>query len=190
MADLALIDVVDSAVKIGLGGLIAGGFAYFISKSRQDHEMKKSKSCQDHEMKKIVLEQEVQVLKDIVEQIEIASDHLNDYSHLSRSISLPREAEQAKEFSELVMSGFKAMNRAKGLAYLIGQSELCSAFDKMCESLLEMYYLASEDIPTVVGIDEAHEKLAEARGKLEALNSNMKGLRLKVSESYSSISPS
>lgn len=178
MADLTWIDIVDSAVKITAGALIAGGFTYVVSKSRQDHEMKKVK-----------FEQELQILKNVVEQMEMANDHLNDYSHLSRSISLPSEAAQAKANSELVMSGFKAMTRAKGLAYLIGQSELSDAFEETCESLLEMYYLASEDIPSVE-IGEAHEKLAEASGKLEALNKNMKELRLKVSESYSVISVS
>jgi len=187
MADLTWIDVVDSAVKIVGAASVAGGFTWVISKSRQDHELEKAKCEQDHELKKAKSEQDRQTLKDLNEKLETAIDHLNDYAHLSRSVTLPSESAQAKENSDLVMSSFKAMTRAKGLAYLIGQNDLCTAFEKTSDSLLEMYYLASEDIPGVEK-DNAHEKLAEAAGKIKALNNDMKELRLKVSESYSIIS--
>jgi hypothetical protein len=176
LADLTWIDVVDSAVKIVSGALVAGVFTYFVSKSRQNHDMNKTK-----------YEQELQILKDIAEQIEKSNDYLNTYSHLSRSISLPSDAGQAKENSELVMSGFKAMTRAKGLAFLIGQNSLGVVLENMCESLLEFYYLSSDDIPSVE-IDELEEKLTEASEMLKIMNKLMEELRLKVSDSYSNIS--
>ena len=176
LVDLTWIDVADSAIKIVSGALVAGAFTYFVSKSRQDHEINKTK-----------YEQELQILKDIVEQIEKSNDYLNTYSHMSRSISLPNDASQAKQISEFVMSGFKAMTRAKGLAFLIGQKSLSEALENMCESLLDFYYLVSGDLPSA-GIDGVQEKLTEASERLKTLNECMKELRLKVSDSYSNIS--
>lgn len=175
MADLTWIQVADTAVKIVGTALVAGIFTHFGLKSKQDHEMAKAK-----------YDQELQILKDITELIEKSNDYLNDYSHLSRGIILPDDAGQAKENSELVMSGFKAMNRAKGLAFLIGQSDLSVALENMCESLLEFYYFAVDDIPSVE-VDTALEKVEEASERLSNVNKSMKKLRLKVFESYSKI---
>ena len=176
MADLTWIDVIDSAVKIGAGALIAGGFTYVVSKSRQDHESKKTK-----------FENELFVLKEIVERIEESSSYLNDYSHLSRGIALPSGAEQAKKNSELVMSGYKTMGKAQGLAYLIGQKQLSAVLDSMCKSVLQFYYFVSEELPNVE-IEDAHEKLAIAKTKLDSIYNDMKTLRVEVTNAYSNIS--
>lgn len=176
MADLTWIDVIDSAVKIGAGALIAGGFTYVVSKSRQDHESKK-----------VRFENELAILKELVELVEESSDYMNDYSHLSRGISLPSGAEQAKKNSELVMAGYKTMGKAQGLAYLIGQKQLSAVLDNMCKSLLQFYYFVSEELPKVE-IDDAHEKLALAKTKLDSINSDMKDLRNEVTNAYSNIS--
>lgn len=176
MADLTWIDVVDSAVKIAAGALIAGGLTFITSKSRQNHEARKTR-----------FEQELAILREVVGRVEESSDFLNDYSHLSRSISLPSGAEQAKKNSELVMSGYKTMGKAQGLAYLIGQTQLSAVLDNMCKSLLEFYYFVSEELPNV-DIDEAHEKLAQAKRKLESINKNMEELRGEVTNAYSNIS--
>lgn len=177
MADLNWIDVADTAVKMLGGASVAGVFTYFVSRSRHDHEMKKAK-----------YEQELSILKEINMCIDECTNNLNDYSHASRSILLPQEGQKAKENSEMLMLGFKSIIRAKGSSYLIGQIELGASFDSVGESLLEVYYLASDEIPDINNND-IHRVLSMASEKLKALNTDMQGLRKKVSDAYSTISP-
>ena len=175
MAVLTWIDVVDSGVKI-VGGALAGGLLTFaVAKSRQNHEMRKAR-----------YELEVQTLKDMMSLVDEAADNFNDYSHLSRSITLPSGSDKVKENSELLMSGFKTMTRAKGLAYVIGQTELSTEFENTCEPMLELYYLLSDDLPHVE--NDVQELLAEASERLKNTNESMRELRIKISECYKHIS--
>ncbi|RBW67178.1 hypothetical protein DS893_00355 [Vibrionales bacterium C3R12] len=176
MADLTWVDVIDSAVKISAGALISGIGAYFLTRSKQDHENKKIK-----------FEQELIILKEIVERIEESGDYLNDYSHLSRRISLPSGAEQVKINSQLVMSGYKSMIKAQGLAYLIGQEQLSTALDEVCKFLLQFYYFVSEKLADS-GVDEMAAMFEEAREKLEFLNKSINVARNEVTVTYSKIS--
>ncbi|WP_352309524.1 hypothetical protein [Psychrobacter sp. W2-37-MNA-CIBAN-0211] len=54
------IEVVDSAVKIGLGALIAGIIAFILSSTQHRNELKKSK-----------VEREFEMLKEVAEKVEI-----------------------------------------------------------------------------------------------------------------------
>lgn len=176
LGNLIWIDVFDSAVKVVSGILISGIFAYFILKSRRNHEINKV----NYELK-------LKILKDISEQIEKSNTYLNAYSDLFHGTYLPDDVNKAKENSKLVISGFEAMTRAKSLTHLIDQKALSVALDNMCESLLEFYYFASDDIPNIK-IDRVEENLIKALEKLRTLNKDMKALHSKVSDSYSSIS--
>ena len=170
MTDLTWIDVVDTTVKIIGAAVIAGISTYLVSKSHQKHENRKT-----------LFEKELGMLREIVTYTEESTSILNDFSHISRSISLPSEAPLAKENTEKIMTGYKIMGKAQGLSYLIGLNDLTTIIDKICKSLLNFYYYVTANLDNF-DQDFANKQLHE-------INNLMQDLRNEISKAYKIVSP-
>ena len=168
MADLSWIDVADTVVKVGLGALASGLATYKVTKLRLSHENKKA-----------IFESKVVVLKDIVSCVNESTNIINDFSHKSRSISLPSGAEQVLIESEKLMKGYTKMGEAQGLSHMLGLDKLSLEIDKLC-SCLNYYYCLIADNPADFDIDIAKDKMLE-------INTCLQSLRKETSKAYSNI---
>ncbi|MBU3005034.1 hypothetical protein [Paraglaciecola arctica] len=168
MADLSWIDIVDTAVKVGFGALASGLATYKVTKLRLSHENKK-----------IVFENKVAILCDIVRCVEESTNIINDFSHKSRSISLPSGSEQVLIESEKLMKGYTKMGEAQGLSHMLGLDKMSLEIDKLCSSLNSLYCLIA-DSPANFDINNATEKIL-------VINASLTALRKETAEAYSSI---
>jgi len=70
MSDTTIIEIIDTAVKIGLGALISGIATYWITHSKNSFELRKLR-----------LEDQRETLREVALMIDEAIDLLNDFVH-------------------------------------------------------------------------------------------------------------
>ncbi len=132
-----LIEIIDTAVKIGLGALIAGISAYLLAKSKYSHE-EKSKAK----------ERRVRLLEDVALKIEDSSSKLDKACHpfwlqVAEKDYTDNQESTKKSISHLLESRSIA-GQAKAMSLLLGESMLGEIL-LQCEKKIEnLYHLMSE----------------------------------------------
>ncbi|CAM3602932.1 MAG: hypothetical protein ACI9ST_000738 [Psychrobacter glaciei] len=113
------IEVVDSAVKIGLGALIAGIIAFLLSSTQHRNELKKSK-----------VEREFEMLKEVAEKVENFNHITLRYWALSsdwrRRLILDSSIEKPNELSVTqneFFDSFKELTKSESLLLLFGYKD-------------------------------------------------------------------
>ncbi len=118
-----LIDILDTAVKIGFGALISGATTYWITKTKNDHEIKISK-----------LQEGRSLVKDIAFHIESSTDLINDYYHILYTM----DYDAVKNSNSNLMHARKEAYRAGAIANMLNLSDLSEAiyvFDGLLDDL-------------------------------------------------------
>ncbi len=151
------IEVVDSAVKIGLGALIAGTIAFLLSSTQHRNELKKGK-----------VEREFEMLKEVAEKIEAFNQAALKYWSLSsdwrRRVALDNSIEKPSELTiaqNNFFDSFKELNKAESLLLLFGYNNASVKVREYGESIVDFYNRVKNlDMPFSVS------DAADYRGKM------------------------
>lgn len=112
-----IIDVIDTAVKIGLGALISGASAYFLSNYKYEQEKEKEKHTRN-----------INFLKDISLKIEEANHALEEAVHPYWHHVVDTEAlsysEATKNSIDLYLKSMSLIGQARALTCLVNLPEL------------------------------------------------------------------
>jgi hypothetical protein len=111
------LEIVDSAVKIGLGALIAGGSGWLLARGQYSHELRKTKVSREFEL-----------LKDIAEKVERFTHSALKYWAISADWHRARRANPDAPKSETLLSTqkelfgrFNELTSAEAFLLLLGQ---------------------------------------------------------------------
>ena len=126
------IEVVDSAVKIGLGALIAGVITFLLSSTQHRNELKKAK-----------VEREFEMLKEVAEKVEIFNHNALRYWSLSSdwrrkllSDSSISPSNNLLDSQSNLFDGFSELTKAESLLLLFGYENAQTALREYGESVV------------------------------------------------------
>ena len=105
----SLVEVLDSAVKIGLGALITGVVTYWNTKSKNQIDLQKA-----------VLDERRSLLRSASAEIAKALDTLDDYTHITHVTPADSVPSALGEKASLLIETHKAISRAQALVALVG----------------------------------------------------------------------
>lgn len=133
-------DIIDTAVKIGLGALISGVSTYYLTLTKNNHD--KEKYMQDRIS---------QLLEDIVLKLESANSKMSEathpFWHLILSENIDSYPEAAKISLDLFLDAKATFGQARALLNLLAVPNVIDKITKI-EQLVEDIYqkIASEKI--------------------------------------------
>ena len=157
--DKDILEIIDTAVKIGLGALISGASAYFLSLSKYNKEKKKDK--RDNTMK---------LIKEIALNIQGANHKLSEAAHPFWNQAVKREpdkfAETTRQSISLLMESLSLINQADAIASLLNIKVLRAHLKTLSKSINDIY-----EITASVNLFANENKINEINTKLENVNS-------------------
>jgi hypothetical protein len=148
------LEILDSAVKIGLGALISGVSTYVVTRRSHLHEMRKLAS----EDARALLRQSCTLVEEAAAQVNMFI-HANDH-----------RVAGAVPDSALLLSALAIVNKAKALAVLVNNARLLAAVLAYANTIESLYYWAEGD-STTLHANEAQRLVAELNLIQERLNS-------------------
>ena len=122
---MTLLDVIDSAVKIGLGALIAGLSALVLSRSQHHRDLSKAKINREFEILKDVAEQTERFTQAALRYWSLASDS-HRLKRNSKSLSERKEKDFAESKSAL-FDIFHELTSSEAKLLLLGKRDAQSA---------------------------------------------------------------
>ena len=129
------IEVIDSAVKIGLGALIAGVIAFLLSSTRHRNELKKAKVDREFEMLKEVAEKAENFNQTALKYWSLSSDWRRRLA-IDNSIEKPIELSIAQND---FFDSFKELTKAESLLLLFGYGNASLKVREYGESIIDFY---------------------------------------------------
>lgn len=150
--DKEVLEIIDTAVKIGLGSLITAVSAYFLSKSNFNLEKVKRKS-----------EKHISFLEEIAIKIEQAKYKLEEaahpYWHEAIDLKSTPSKEAAKLSIDLYLKATALIGEARALTYLLNIKELKEHLDEAEQIILKIYQATAlgKDLENV---DDINKKLS------------------------------
>ena len=129
------IEVIDSAVKIGLGALIAGVIAFLLSSTRHRNELKKAKVDREFEMLKQVAEKAENFNQTALKYWSLSSDWRRRLA-IDNSIEKPIELSIAQND---FFDSFKELTKAESLLLLFGYGNASLKVREYGESIIDFY---------------------------------------------------
>jgi len=141
----SLIELVDTAVKIGLGAAITGWTSYFISKRGHSHELSKEIS----EDRRILL-------RSIASSMETSSMHMN------LGVGAWRKSEYKLASSEYLKAVSKN-NEAKSLAGLLGLQSVLETLRQIHADLDEISLEFLEENPDTNNVNRLNQSVLDLR---------------------------
>lgn len=129
------IEVIDSAVKIGLGALITGILAFVLSTTQHRNNLKKAK-----------VEREFEMLKEVAEKVESFNHNALRYWALSsdwrRRLVLDSSIEKPSELSVVqneFFNSFKELTKSESLLLLFGYKDASVKVREYGELIRDFY---------------------------------------------------
>ena len=129
------IEVFDSAVKIGLGALIAGVIAFLLSSTQHRNELKKAKVDREFEMLKEVAEKAENFNQTALKYWSLSSDWRRRLA-IDSSIEKPIELSIAQND---FFDSFKELTKAESLLLLFGYGNASLKVREYGESIIDFY---------------------------------------------------
>ena len=129
------IEVVDSAVKIGLGALITGVIAFLLSTTQHRNDRKKAKIDREFEMLKEVAEKAENFNQTALKYWSLSSDWRRRLA-IDNSIEKPIELSMAQND---FFDSFKELTKAESLLLLFGYSNASLKVREYGESIIDFY---------------------------------------------------
>ena len=130
--DKEVLEIIDTAVKIGLGSLITAVSAYFLSKSNFNLERKQRKS-----------DKHITFLEEIAIKIEQAKYKLEEaahpYWHEAIDLKPTPSKETAKLSIDLYLKATALIGEARALTYLLNIQSLKGHLDEAEQIILKIY---------------------------------------------------
>ena len=129
------IEVVDSAVKIGLGALITGIIAFVLSTTQHRNDRKKAKVAREFEMLKEVAEKAENFNQTALKYWSLSSDWRRRLA-IDNSLEKPIELSIAQND---FFDSFKELTKAESLLLLFGYSNASLKVREYGESIIGFY---------------------------------------------------
>ena len=152
---MSYLEILDTAVKIGLGAAISGVAMYFITRSRGEHEIRKE-----------VLGHKRNLIERITLAFQESANEITWVVHLTtRALDMEEEG-KCKILSQVqdrYLGVFQNMNTAEGLAYLLGDSDLNRLLKDYGDAVLELYHILCDPKLDRSAIDTTIVKLNDLR---------------------------
>lgn len=136
-----LIEVLDTAIKIGLGALISGVVTYWVTQANYKNTLRKEAA-----------EGKRKTIREIAELIEESASLLNEFIHSHWGGDRLEANKRMAEKLENLIRSYQSSSRAHTLANLIGSSSLTIAIDDFSNTIDEFRELISSDLS---GFNEA-----------------------------------
>ena len=118
MADVTALDIIDSAVKIGLGALIAGVSAYSLARSQYSRDLQKERIRREFELLKQTSEQVEQFTHTALKYWAL----VGEWARYERNGTAMLEARAAllTGFTDELFASYKEMTNAEAILSLLG----------------------------------------------------------------------
>jgi len=154
------LEILDSAVKIGLGALISGVATYLITSRNHAHEFRKAADQDRREL-----------LREAATLIEEATGSVNLATY---ALEHAPDSRAASEKS--LIEAINKIGRAKSLTVLLGRKELVAAIGCLatCVTSLTSYYLDSGE----------HYRIPQANELLAAINESLPKVYSELEAAY------
>ena len=159
------LDIIDTAVKVGLGALIGGFSTYYISRLNHDKEMEKDRLRRKRE----VLEKITEKLDCFAHQVRNYWALLADWHTLSESEADRSDLEQKiKQGEDALYNAFHDLTSAESSLLLLGEKQASTALTNYGRYAQKLYKELHKDSD---GIDEdiLNEHRNEMKNKREKL---------------------
>ena len=158
-------DILDTAVKIGLGALISGVTSYLTFNSNNAFELRK-----------ILLEDRRSTLREIALTVEESIGLLNDFVLIYQSNIQTANINNIGAKLHLIVDSHKISNKAEALANMIGFSALSSAINEYDKSVSKILNIIG-NLPDKIDRYYLNEYL-------EIINENEKAIKQHIFLSY------
>ena len=154
------LEILDSAVKIGLGALISGVATYLITSRTHAHEFKKAA----HQDRRELLRETATLVEEATGSINLATYAL-EHSPDTRAAS-----------EKSLIEAINKIGRAKSLTVLLGVKGLVAAIESLakCTTSLASYYLDSGE----------HYRISKANELLAAINESLPKVYSELEAAY------
>lgn len=110
-----LLDIIDTAVKIGLGAAIAGVTSYYLAKHNQENERNKT-----------AIQDKKNLSKELALKLELAKSKIDESAYHLHAGDKPGARKMTADAADELRS-------AAAIANLLGRDELVSIVEKMCD---------------------------------------------------------
>jgi hypothetical protein len=128
------LEILDSAVKIGLGALISGIATYFVSKKNQEHELRKATRDDRREL-----------IRTAARLLEEATALINQGTY-----GLQRGQSEATAGAKLLIDAINILGEAKSIAILLGEKTLSVKTTDLRAAVVELALYVG---PDALGLD-------------------------------------
>lgn len=163
---MTLLEVVDSAIKIGLGALIAGLSTLVLSKSQHRRDLERARVDREFEILKDVAEQTERFTQSALKYWALAAD-----AHRFRRQGKPLSDKKASNLSssgEIIFGIFHELTSSESKLLLLGKRDAQSALRTYGDMVIAFRRSAISDMETMsdTEIDTWREKILRARSSL------------------------
>jgi len=140
---MTLLEVIDSAVKIGLGALIAGVSALFLSRSQHNRDLSRAKSDREFEILKDVAEQTERFTQAALRHWALATD-AHRLRRQEKPLSERKEANLA-ESNDTLFNIFHELTSSEAKLLLLGKRDAQRALRSYGEMVIAFRRSAMND---------------------------------------------
>lgn len=160
------LDIIDTAVKIGLGALISGLATYLITNQKNEHDLQK-----EHWKRKMDL------LENIAIGLQKATTSMMKTVHVYLEIRKEDKHEMRKIMADSLeeyLNVFNELNLVDGYSSLLGEKDLSIGLEEFNKASMELYFFFLRDnIDNRSEYDRIVDKINTARDKLPNILSNI-----------------
>ena len=125
---VAWIEVVDTAVKVGLGALIAGVASYVISNRIHKNELGKLRTTKRYELLEVIAEK-IEAFSIPFRKYSTVARNIVDYTNKQKHISDSKYQRHIKHHGELHLC-VDELSAAQSLLYLLGEDDVQDKLEK------------------------------------------------------------
>src|SRR5437867_699519 len=124
------LEIVDTAIKVGLGAIISGTTTYVITRRTQDYETYRS-----------LQKEKTALLKEAMVSLEQAGSLVNDSQMSIFRLAVAEGVDRQQKFWEpyrALTTAFNQSKNARSLCYMIGQKQMAEQISLYCDSIAEV----------------------------------------------------
>jgi hypothetical protein len=159
-----LLEIVDSALKIGLGALITGAATFLVTRQNHAHDFKKAA----REDRRALLQRTALLLEEATALLNLATFNI---AHVS---------EQREAGVRMLIDAMNKLGEAKSLAHLLGERQLSSSIGALRGGVVELAGYFGSTGPSY-DASEVNRLIGSINASWPAIHSELESAYAKVS---------
>lgn len=163
------LDIVDTAVKIGLGALISGIATYAVTKGNNKYDKEK-----------VALERNIKLIHDFAESLELAGKCTNFYTMNSVKLienNFENFDEMRGQIRDSILEGLSSVSSMRSTANLIGCNSLFNLSENYISKLSDLSNL-------IFTMNDYRNFVADSEKKMQEIREIRKSIYNRLSEVY------